>query len=266
MKNNPYSGISIKSELISSPHGFSTRNGGGSEGIYATLNLGMNRGDEEDRVIENWNRFLASAGIYTKSFVCGKQVHGNRVCIVSEADLRPAYGKGIMHECDGYVTSNADVPLAVFMADCVPVLMEDPVNHVIGAVHSGWRGTVSDIEKSAVDAFISLGSRPGDIRAAIGPAIDRCCFEVGYEVIDAVKDLIGEDAERYCSKRNDKYMLDLRGVVRHRLIMLGLMAENIDIVGECTMCHPDRYFSHRYSAGERGSLAAVICMNGTSCN
>ena len=250
----------LKSPLITCPHGFSTRRGGVSDGMFSTLNLGMNRGDERARVTENWNRFLDSAGIKNRSFVCGQQVHGNDVVIAGKKDLRAAYGKGEMNVCDGYVTAEPDVPLAIFTADCVPLLLEDPKAHVIGAVHCGWRSTAADIEKNAVDAMLSLGAGCGNIRAAIGPAIDKCCFEVGPEVIDAMRDLIGDDIGHFYEARSDKYMLDLRGAVKKRLMMLGLDPGNIGLVGECTMCHPEDYFSHRGTKGNRGSLASVICL------
>jgi len=252
----------LKSSLISCPHGFSTRRGGVSDGIYSTLNLGMNRGDVKERVIENWNRFLDSAGISQRTFVCGEQVHGNKVHIADESDLRPAYGKGEMNVCDGYVTNVPNVPLAIFTADCVPVLLEDSVAHVIGAVHCGWRSTVSDILKNTIEAFTSLGSKTENICAAIGPAIDKCCFEVGAEVIDAVHDLIGDDAPRFYTAKDieGKFMLDLRGVVKHRLKMLDIQEKHINMVGNCTMCNPQDYFSHRGTKGNRGSLASVICM------
>lgn len=248
----------LKSSLLSCPHGFSTRVGGVSDGMFATLNLGMDRGDVKERVIENWNRFLDSSGIDQKTFVCGVQVHENTVHAATEDDLRPAYGKGQMNTCDGYVTDRPDVPLAIFTADCVPVLIEDPVTGNVGAVHCGWRSTVSDIEKNTVDALKGLGSNPEDLHIAIGPAIDKCCFEVGGEVIEAVKDLIGDAADDYYSERGDKFMLDLRGVVRHRFVMLGVSDKNIETVGGCTMCHPEEFFSHRYTKGNRGSLACVI--------
>lgn len=252
----------IKSSAIASPHGFSTRVGGVSDGMFATLNLGMNRGDEGVRVTENWNRFLESAGIDKREFVCGKQVHGNRIHIATGSDARRAYGKypdgRELIECDGYVTKESNVPLVIFTADCVPLLLEDRTAGIVGAVHCGWRSTVADIEKNAVDAFISLGSDVKNIHAAIGPAIEKCCFEVGGEVIDAVHSLIGEEALRLYTSRGDKFMLDLKGVVRHRLLMLGLSDRNMEDVGECTMCNPDRYFSHRGTKGNRGSLACVI--------
>lgn len=244
---------------IKSAHGFSTRIGGVSDGVYATLNLGMNRGDRRERVQENWRRFLEASKIQNNEFVCGCQVHGNNVHIATKKDLRPAYGKGEMQNADGYVTNLVNVPLAIFTADCVPLLLEDSVHKVIGAIHCGWRSTVADIEANAIDKMISLGADVKDIHAAIGPAIDKCCFEVGKEVIDAVENLIGDIAkEYYTEKENGKYMLDLRGVVSKRLVMLGVKSENIELVGDCTLCHPDKYYSHRYSEGKRGSLACVI--------
>lgn len=242
------------------PHGFSTRIGGVSNGIYASLNLGMNRGDDKEKVIKNWDLFREACGITNEAFVCGNQVHGNNVHIATKADLRPAYGPGELIDADGYVTKERDVALSVFTADCVPILLEDSVNGVVGAVHSGWRSTVKDIEKEAIRKMILLGSDPSDILVAIGPAIDRCCFEVGGEVIDGVNALIGAEAAAllYEEKPNGKYMLDLRGVVKKRFVQLGVLPENIELVGGCTMCNHDKYFSHRYTNGERGSLACII--------
>lgn len=248
-----------KSNVIKAAHGFSTRIGGVSDGMHEGLNLGMNRGDNKERVVENWRRFLEAAGISNEKFMCGNQVHGNHVHIVREEDLRPAYGPGELIEADGYVTNLVNTPLAIFTADCVPLLLEDSVGKVVGAIHCGWRSTVSDIEGEAIKKMSLLGSKPKNIKAAIGPAIDRCCFEVGVEVIEAVEKLLDEDASAFYNlKENGKYMLDLRQVVKRRLIQLGLAEDNIEIVGGCTMCNPDRYYSHRYTRGKRGSLASVI--------
>lgn len=250
------------SALIKSPHGFSTRLGGVSKGIFASLNLGMNRGDEVALVTENWRIFLDNTGIGYKPFVCGKQVHGNTVHISTIQDARPAFGPGELIEADGYVTNVKDLPLAIFTADCVPVLMEDEVSGIVGAIHCGWRSTVADIEKNAVDAFISLGGSPENIKLAIGPAIRRCCFEVGEEVIEAVVSLIGVGHDKlYNLKDNGKYMLDLSEVVRVRFAQLGIKSENMEIVGGCTLCRPDLYYSHRYGGATRGSLASAICLN-----
>ncbi len=242
---------------IQFPHAFSTRIGGVSEGIFYSQNLGLNRGDSQDRVIENWRRFLEEADISRAEFVCGNQVHGNHVHVASSADLRPAYGAGKVFEADGFVTNERNVPLSVFTADCVPLLLEDHVNQVIGAIHCGWRSTVADIEKEAISKMLSLGANAMEIHAAIGPAIDKCCFEVGPEVIDKIDELV-DNSSRFYNSCGEKYMLDLRGVVRERLIELGILADNIELVGECTFCNPDKYWSHRYTKGNRGSLACII--------
>ncbi len=249
----------VRSKLISYPHGFSTRRGGVSEGVFESLNLGMNRGDDKEKVKENYRRFLEECGIECEEFVCGEQVHGSRVMTVHKEDARVPYGYDTLFEADGYVTSDPGVPLAIFTADCIPLLMADEKAGVAAAVHSGWRGTVQDIEKNAVNSMLELGASCENIKACIGPAIGRCCFEVGEEVIEGITDLLHGDAlDLYDKKENGKYMLDLKGVLKRSLINSGLSEENIDIIKDCTMCLHDKYWSHRYTGGIRGSQASII--------
>ena len=257
----------IKSHILTYPHGFSTRTGGVSEGIYKSLNLGMKLGDNWRRVWENYNRFFASAGIKQRDFVCGNQVHGNSVHIATSKDLRAAYGKGDVLEVDGYVTSEPGVPIVVFTADCVPVLLEDRNHGVIGALHCGWRSTVADIEKEGIDKMVLLGAKADNIHIAIGPAIETSCFEVGSEVIEAAEMLVGGCVSNFYEKETDmvtgenikgKYLLNLKGIIKERFIQLGVKEENIDIINECTMCNPEKFWSHRYTKGQRGSQASVI--------
>ena len=262
-QSEPKNEVEIEtSGLLTCPHGFSTRIGGVSEGIWESLNLGMNRGDQADCVTENWRRFLCRCGIFEDRIVWGKQVHGTAVPVVTRADAHSIADHEPQWEADGYVTKDTGVPLVVFTADCVPVLLEDNVHGVIGAVHSGWRGTVKDIVGVAVEKMLTLGAQLTDIRVAIGPAIDDCCFEVGSEVVTAVTALLGSEAELFYRKRGEKYLLNLRGGIERRLLQIGISSEHINKVGDCTMCHPSRYFSHRYTKGERGSLAAVIMQKG----
>lgn len=267
----------LTSKLIKNPHGFSTRYGGVSDGIFDSLNLGMNRGDDKERVVENWRRFLRKCGIDSKYLVCGKQVHGGDVYVAGKSDLRKIHEPGVMQEVDGYVTAEENVPLGIFTADCVPILMEDFEGGIVAAVHSGWRSTVSDIAGEAIKKMTSQGAKLENICVAIGPAIDQCCFEVGPEVVEAVEGLLGEDGklfyrenvrpheeplcENEATKKDPdvkKYMLDLRGVVKKRFLQLGVLPEHIEMVGGCTMCEHEKYWSHRYTKGERGSLASTI--------
>ena len=250
----------IKSKIINYPHGFSTRIGGVSSGIYSSLNLGMNRDDLKENVIKNWYIFLNECGIDKKEFVCGKQIHENYVHICTKENAHPPYEQPTLIEADGYVTNEANVPLAIFTADCTPLLLADETNGVIAAIHCGWRSTVSDIEKNAIDAMLSLGASLDKIKASTGPSIGPCHFEVGGEVIDAVDSLLGyhPDSLITYSKNPGKFMLNLPGVVKERLLSLGLLSENIEIINECTLCNLDKYWSHRSGGFRRGSQANAI--------
>ena len=251
----------IKSKKLLCPHGFSTRLGGVSSGVYESLNLGMNRGDEDRLVCENWNRFLAAAGIENRTLVYGQQVHENTVHVATADDLKKICDWNELIEADGYVTAEKNIPLVIFTADCVPLLLEDTQAGVIGAIHCGWRSTVKDIPGNAIEAMVELGAKPQNIKAAIGPSIEKCCFEVGSEVITAAGQLLEKGIpELYTLKPNGKYMLDLKGVVQSRLIQLGVSRENIDLVGKCTCCNEAEYFSHRRMGADRGSLASVIML------
>ncbi len=253
----------IQTKAIRCPHAFSTRLCGVSEGIYHSLNLGINTGDDAENVRTNWEIFLETCGILGVSFVYGKQMHGNRVVVVDEEDKRPV-GRAIpeKYHADGYVTNHRNVPLAIFTADCVPVLLHEKHAGVIGAVHCGWRSTAADIEKNAVEAMMSLGADPAEIRAAIGPAIEKECFEVGGEVVEAMEALLKEDLSPFVRERElpGKYLMDLKGIVKRRLIQLGLKEKNIETVPACTMCEPGRFWSHRYTKGNRGSQANIIML------
>ena len=219
-------------------------------------------GDDKNLVTSNYQAFLDECKIGYRPFVYGNQVHKNHVHVATPSDAFYPFENKSPIEADGFVTNVSSLPLVIFTADCVPVLLEDSKNGVIGAIHSGWRSTVADIEGEALNQAIKLGAEPSSIHIAIGPAIGKCCFEVGGEVIDEVRALLGNvTADKYFThKDNGKYMLDLRSVVRERFIQLSVNPVNIDLVGGCTMCNNDRYFSHRCSGLNRGSLACSIML------
>lgn len=249
----------LVSENIRASHAFSSRLGGVSAGRFASLNLGENRGDLKENVLENYSRLAKATAIDTGRMVYTNQVHGSKVLAVTKSDARERF-MPLPYECDGIVTSERSLPLICFTADCVPALLCDDENGVIGAVHCGWRSSVADILKKAVEQMCGLGAKTDCVNAAVGPAIGYCCFEVGAEVIDACTEYIGDCADLVTIKKNGKFLLDLKTANARRLVQLGLKEENISISQSCTMCEHEKFFSHRYTNGERGSQGALIVL------
>lgn len=245
--------------LAGAAHGFSTRFGGVSEGHLSSLNLGVHRGDRKENVWENYRIFGNAVGFAPEQTVFTRQEHTDWLRKVGKADC----GTGILREpdyiADGIYTDEPGVALVCFSADCTPILLFDPVRKAVAAVHSGWRGTAMGIVKKAVETLSrEYGCEPAHIRAAIGPCIGKCCFEVGPEVPEAMRAALGEAAESAIEARGEKFHVDLKEINRLWLQQAGVKI--IDISPECTMCRPDRFWSHRVTKGERGSLAAVIML------
>lgn len=243
-------------------HGFTTRLGGVSQGIYASLNLGANRGDDREKVRENYRRVCAALGAEPGKLVFSSQVHGDAVRAVTAADLGKGLDRAVDYEADGLITDVPGATLVVFGADCLTVLLADPVRRVIAAIHAGWRGTALGITARAAEAMVrDYGCNPGHILAALGPCISKCCFETGGEVPEAMTAALGGEAEEYIQRLDSgKYKVDLKGLNTLWLRRSGVVTTNIDISPDCTLCRPDKYWSHRYTGGERGSQAALICL------
>ena len=243
--------------LSGSIHCFSTRYGGVSEGYLSSLNLGTHRGDLPENVQENYRILGQAVGFLPEETVFTRQLHTNTILRVGKKDC----GTGLFREqeivCDGLITNEPGVALVCFAADCTPVLLFDPENQAVAAAHAGWRGTASGIAARAVEAMVrEFGSRPEAIRAAIGPSIGQCCFETDEDVPQAMLEAFGPEAERFIEKRGEKYFVDNKGLNRLWLTRAGLT--QIDVSPDCTRCQPDRFWSHRVTGGERGSLAAII--------
>ena len=159
-----------------------------------------------------------------------------------------------------------DVPglaLVVFSADCTPILAYDPVTGAVGAAHAGWRGTVSGIGARMVEAMAKYyGSRPEDIRAAVGPNIGFCHFETHADVPQALWEAYGEAMEPFIRTQGEKYLVDLKAVNAWVLRQAGV--RQVEVSTACTVCESDRFWSHRVTQGHRGSQGAVIvCRGGT---
>lgn len=246
----------LAAEDIAVPHAFTTRLGGVSTGYLDSLNLGANRGDTMENVTQNYEILGAALGFGPEDLVLAHQVHGDTVRRVDRADCL-----GVDHRaypaCDGLITNVPGLALTVFTADCTPILLHDPVTGAVGAVHAGWRGTALGIAGKAAAAMArEFGTRPGDIRAAIGPNIGYCCFETGPEVPEAMRERFGPAADEFIRAVGRKYYVNLKGLNALSLNAAGVT--HMEISDECTMCARDRFWSHRATRGLRGSQGAVI--------
>lgn len=242
-------------------HGFSTRLGGVSRGIFSTMSFSLSLGDEKEAVFENYKRFCEAIGGDFKNTVLSEQTHTANVRIVTKEDV----GKGLFYDrdytdVDSLVTNESGIVLVTQYADCTPLAFFDPVKKVVATAHAGWRGTVLQIAKNTVDTMTNhFGCNPKDILCGIGPNISDCCYEVDDPVINEVKKLEFLDFHAcYTEKENGKYMLNLKEVNRQILINCGIRAENIDLADLCTCCNRDIFHSHRASCGKRGTLALMI--------
>lgn len=255
-------------ELPGIVHGFSTRLGGVSEGIYSTMNLSFHRGDDMDAVMENHRRLAQAVGYDHRRLVFSDQVHETVIRKVTEEDA----GKGITRESDitetdGLMTNVKDLPLITFYADCVPVFFYDPIKEVVAMNHSGWRGTVKNISRHMVEALNKeYGCETSDLICAVGPSICQNCYEVSEDVAEAFKDAYLPEQYMKMTKNigNGKYLLDLHRANYYNLTGAGILPEHINVTDICTCCNPDFLFSHRASHGKRGNLGAVIMLKSTA--
>jgi len=241
-------------------HGFSTRVGGVSEGMWAGLNLSANRGDDPDHVRENCRRFFAAIGTEGDKLAKTNQVHGNGVRIITTADAQTDICEKVDYEADALITAVPGITLMISIADCVPILLYDPVRRVIAAAHAGWRGTAEGVVTRTVELMEDIyGCRPGDILAAIGPSIGPEHFETHEDVPNAMMSSLATPALQHIQiKDNGKFSVDLKGLNKLRLEQAGLDPDHIAVSSECTACNDEKYWSHRKLGNDRGSMAAAI--------
>ncbi len=243
-------------------HGISTRLGGVSQGIYSAMNLSFHRGDDREAVVENYRRICEALAVQPEQLVLSAQTHTVHVYNATAADR----GRGFQRECgytdvDGLLTDEPGVVLCTHYADCVPLLFVDPVRRVVATSHAGWRGTVGGIAAVTVERMVSdYGCQREDILAAIGPSIGHCCFEVDAPVYEAFAKLPFFDDRCFTADPGDKFHIDLWEVNRRFLRQAGVTAEHITVTDLCTRCHPDVFWSHRATGGQRGGLAAFISL------
>lgn len=236
----PYTAASL-SALSGIAHGFFTRDGGVSSGIYASLNCGLGSADERGNVLENRRRVAGHLG--AGSVVTLYQTHSATALAI---EAPPA---GDLPKADAVVTRTPGLAVGALAADCAPVLFADPVAKVVGAAHAGWRGAAGGVLESAIVAMEGLGAERGRIAAAVGPCISQAAYEVGPEFEAQLLALSVENARFFRRfKAGEKAHFDLPGYVAARLSAAGLAA--VDCLGVCTYGH-ESLFSYRRSQHRR---------------
>ena len=238
---------------------FSTRAGGVSPFPEASLNLAGFDQDTAENILENRRRFVNALGGVWKLAACW-QVHGDSVFVVREPDDRRSEDE----RCDALATNLKGVLLGVKTADCVPVILGDAKSGACAAVHAGWRGTLTEIVKRALGRMgEEFGTKPSDVRAALGPAALGCCYEVGPDVVEPFRAKFKDADSLFKETTAGHALVDLHEANRRQLVESGVAPERVHLLPLCTMCRPDLFFSYRQDRklyGRTGRLMSVIGM------
>jgi len=246
--------IITSDELAPLRHGFFTRKGGASSGIFAGLNCGLGSSDQAAIVAINRDRVAKALDLAPAELVGVKQIHSATAIAVDGAA-----GRGGC-EGDAMVTATPGVALAILTADCAPVLMADAGARVIGAAHAGWRGALEGVLEATIDGMVALGATRENITAVVGPTISQPAYEVGQDFLEAFLDTDPAYSRYFVNGAGDRYQFDLPGFARGRLREAGI--GHAEWTGHCTYRDPDRFFSYRRSvhAGEPdyGRLLSAI--------
>jgi YfiH family protein len=245
--------------MDSSVQGFSTRHEGVSRPPYNSLNLGFHTQDQQTAVEGNRSLLARAFGVNQEALVTPRQVHGTDILVISESNEDYSHFLGV--EGDAIITNQTGVLIGVCVADCVPILLCDPDKKVIAAIHAGWKGTASGLVSKAVAGMCSeFGSDPARIQAAIGPCIQKCCYQVDGPVRQAF--LQGGLDWGECAEPSGvgTWQLDLVAANRELLLLAGVAAEAIQTSEQCVCCHSEQFFSYRRDKDESGRQMGFIML------
>jgi YfiH family protein len=242
-------------------HAFCTRRGGASQDEYKSLNMSFREGDEEFRVLSNWDRLSTAFAIPMEQFLVVNQVHGDAIFVIKPHGSYFSSRDELNY--DAIVTSRANLAICIKTADCVPVFIVDKVKKVIAVVHAGWRSSALGISAKVIKVMQSqYRCRSADILAAIGPSIGRCCYEVDQATADAFRQQNNYELFLQQGKKKDKWMLDLPEANRLQILEAGVPENNIEVSEFCTTCNQDMFFSHRGSGGITGRQINFMMIKG----
>ncbi|MGR3500760.1 peptidoglycan editing factor PgeF [Pseudaestuariivita sp.] len=244
----------ITSDLLNgTKHGFFTREGGVSTGIFASLNCGLGSGDDREALKENRARVATWMGVEAHALQSVHQIHSARV----HAITHPTYARP---EGDAMVTATPGIALGILTADCQPVLFADEEAGVVGAAHAGWKGALGGVLEATVEAMVGLGATREAIKAVIGPSIGQASYEVGPEFMEQFLDEDPETARYFAQGQGDRLLFDLPGFGLSRLRAAGIA--EAEWTRHDTYADPERFFSYRRSVhrkeGDYGRLMACI--------
>jgi YfiH family protein len=231
--------------------GFTTRHAG---------NTALHVGDDAAAVVERRRRIADRIGWNFTAWTCAEQVHGNSVHLVRQQDAgRGSVDRGsAIADTDAIITDESDILLVQYFADCVPLYFIDPVTGALGLAHAGWKGTVADIARETVRRMTeTYGTNPADVKAAVGPSIGGCCYEVDEAVIRHIRP-IAETEGVLTPAGNGRARLDLKELNRHLMIKAGILPSRIEISRWCTGCRTDLFFSHRKENGSTGRMMSWL--------
>lgn len=243
----------LTSDALPFRHGFFTRKGGASSGIFAGLNCGAGSSDLSEAVQINRTRVAEALGLAPTALVGLHQVHSADVVHLTEPPKAPV-------KADGMVTATPGLGLAILTADCQPVLFADPVARVIGAAHAGWRGAQGGVLEAMVEAMVALGAKRANIAATIGPTISQKAYEVGPEFFETFTDDDPTTQRFFAQGQGDRMLFDLPAYGLHRLRAAGVGQAHW--TRHCTYSDPDRFYSYRRTThakeADYGRLISVI--------
>lgn len=237
-------------------HAVFTRHGGFSPSPWKSLNFGASVGDRQERVQRNREKALEILNINPLNIYDTYQVHSSEIIITDH----PLAMDTPHIKADGIITNRPGISLLMRFADCVPIILFDPVQHAVGIAHAGWIGTVNKIASRLVSKMqIAYGTKPSDLLAAIGPSIGPDHYQVGGDVIEKVKLSFPDQAEMLIQYDNKKTFLDLWKA--NQVILNNAGVNHIEVCGICTNCHLDDWYSHRGEKGKTGRFGVVVGLN-----
>lgn len=221
--------------------------------------MALHTGEDRESIVAN--RWSISKKIIIKNdiskfvFIVANQTHSANIKIIEESKMAGWENlESAVEDCDALITNQQGVILTILTADCVPILIYDPRHKVVAAIHAGWRGTEQKIASKTISVMQErFDSHPSDLLVGIAPAIGRCCYEVGDDVVKYFK-----SDSRAIDSNGDKYMLDLPYINREQMITLGVISENIQMSGICTACKVESFFSYRQERGCSGRFMSMI--------